>query len=235
MRIAAEIGMNHDGNMALAQEMIRRAKQAGADIAKFQFGWRAKPGEINAISPDDAQILRRWCDYAGIEMLASVITEEGFELAKCASLDAYKIASRTVVDAPDLCRRVLDTGKPTYVSLGMWKGADWPFGPPRNNLRYIYCVSRYPTAPWEMKGMPERFGEDGYHGYSDHGLGIEGCVLAVARGAEYVEKHFTLDKTSQVIRDHVLSADPEELDLLVRTCRPLSRLVREVGGGTRGA
>ena len=228
MQIVAEIGLNHDGNMALAQEMIRQAKEAGADVAKFQFGWRAKPGEMNAISVDDALMLRRTCDYVGIEMLASVITEEGFELAKAVSLDTYKIASRTVIDAPDLCRRVLDTGKLTYVSLGMWDGEGFPFGPPSSQLRYIYCVSKYPTRPWELGGMPERFDQDGFYGYSDHCLGIDACVLAAARGASYIEKHFTLNKTSQVIRDHVLSAEPGELARMVEVCKPLSRLVKQM-------
>lgn len=227
MLIAAEIGLNHDGNVTLAHEMVRLAREAGADIAKFQFGWRAKPGELNAIDSDQARSLRRWCDHVGIQMLASVFTEEGFELARSLGLEAYKIASRTVVDAPDLCRRILDTGRTTYVSLGMWNGSSFPFGPPTDQVRYVYCVSKYPTAPWDLR-MPAVFGEGGYHGYSDHCLGIDACVLAVARGARYVEKHFTLDKSSQVIRDHVLSASPEELARLVSICRPLGRLVAEV-------
>ena len=52
-------------------------------------------------------------------------------------------------------------------------------------------------------------------GYSDHTIGIDTCLLAIARGAKIIEKHFTLDKSSTVIRDHALSATPEEFRTMV--------------------
>ena len=227
MLFVAEIGMNHNGNFDLAHELIRQAKGAGADVAKFQFGWRDRPDEINHITPERAQALKRWCEFAEIEMLASIITEDALDLAHHVGLDRYKIASRTVIDKPDLCERILAEGKPTYVSLGMWTGAGFPFGDPEpGRLHYIYCRSEYPAQPWSMSGMPARFSPEAYFGYSDHLLGIEGCVLAVARGAEFIEKHFTLDKASAVIRDHVLSATPAEFRQLTDIGRPLARLVR---------
>ena len=61
--------------------------------------------------------------------------------------------------------------------------------------------------------MPKNF--DKYFGYSDHVIGLEGCFLAISRGANLIEKHFTLDKTSKVIRDHALSATPDEFKILV--------------------
>ena len=54
-----------------------------------------------------------------------------------------------------------------------------------------------------------------YDGYSDHTLGIETCLLAISRGATIIEKHFTLDKSDTTIRDHVLSATPDEFSNLV--------------------
>ena len=57
MMFVAEIGLNHDGNFDLAYELIRRAKQCGADIAKFQFGWRSNPDEINHIDYDRALLI----------------------------------------------------------------------------------------------------------------------------------------------------------------------------------
>lgn len=230
MLLSAEIGLNHDGDFTRAREMIRQAKLAGADIAKFQFGWRGDPDEMNHIDRDTALDLRECCHQHDIEMLASVFTDDALELARRIDLDRYKIASRTVSDDPDLCKRILSDGKETFVSLGMWDGDGWPFGPPDDTLRYVYCVSKYPTPPADLSGMPDRFHEDGYYGYSDHLLGIEGCLLAIGRGAEYVEKHFTLDKTSQVIRDHVLSATPEELERLDEVGRPLARLADTVTG-----
>lgn len=226
--VVAEIGMNYDANFDLAYELIRQAKLAGADIAKFQFGWRDKPGEINHIDVDTARRLRGWCDYWEIEMLASVITEPALELARAAGLERYKIASRTVRDNHELCRKIIAEGKETFVSLGMWEGDEFPFGKPHDRLRYVFCRSKYPSYPEDLVGMPEAFREDGYYGYSDHLHGVEGCLLAIARGARYVEKHFTLDRTSSVIRDHVLSATPPELAQLVTQGRALARLAAVV-------
>jgi sialic acid synthase SpsE len=227
--LVAEIGLNHDGNFDLAYELIRQAKLAGADIAKFQFGWRCRPDEINHIDADRATQLKSWCDYIGIEMFASIITEDALELAHHINMSRYKIASRTVIENPGLCEKILAEGKPTYVSLGMWEKREFPFGDPDgDHLHYIYCRSKYPTSPEDLAGMPERFHPRGFYGYSDHLRGIEACLLAIARGARYIEKHFTLNKTSRVIRDHVLSATPDEFRQLTELGRPLAKLVEVV-------
>jgi N,N'-diacetyllegionaminate synthase len=226
MLFVAEIGMNHDGNFNLAYELIRQAKQSGADIAKFQFGWRDKPDEINHIDEARARQLRSWCDYWGIEMMASLITEEAFEMARRVGFDRYKIASRTVGDNPALCRKILAEGRETFVSLGMSDGSQFPFGVPTERMRYVYCRSKYPAFPEDLIGLPSSFSSDGWYGYSDHLHGIEACLLAVARGAQYIEKHFTLNRTSQVIRDHVLSATPAEFADLTRHGGALGRLVK---------
>ena len=230
MKFAAEIGLNHDGSFDLACELVRQAGLAGADFAKFQFGWRGNPGEINHFERDQWVALKQWCDYVGIEMLASIFAEDALELADTLNLSAYKIASRTVVSAPALCERILARRRPTYVSLGAWDRSEFPFGPPDGSLlHYVYCRSKYPTQPADLASMPAKFSEDGFSGYSDHSLGIDTCLTAVARGARYVEKHFTLDKTSQVIRDHVLSASPQEFRQLVDLGRPMARFVALCG------
>ena len=145
----------------------------------------------------------------------------------------YKIASRTVVDNPTLCRRILSEGKETFVSLGMWSGSGFPFGLPTDRLRYLYCRSKYPTFPEDLLELPSRFDDRDHFGYSDHSHGISACLLAVARGAQFIEKHLTLSKSSQVIRDHVLSATPDEFEELVRTGRSLARLVGATAGPRR--
>lgn len=225
MIFVAEIGMNYDGNFDLAYELIRQAKKSKADIAKFQFGWRDGKDEINFIDKDKALLLRRWCDHWEIELMASVFKEEAIELAHAAGLKRYKIASRTAKGSPDLVKRLLDEGKETFVSLGMWDGDDWPFGAPNGQLRYIWCKSSYPCYPQDMKNLPATFESDGYYGYSDHMHGTEGCLLAISRGAQFIEKHFTLNRSSQVIRDHTLSATPDEFEALVTTGRPVARLL----------
>jgi len=146
-------------------------------------------------------------------------------------LPRYKMASRTVADRPELCRKILEDGKPTYVSLGMWGAPEFPFGPPDGQrLFYIYCRSKYPAALSDLTGFPDRFEETGYYGYSDHCLDLSACFLAIARGARYLEKHFTLDKRSTVIRDHALSATPEEFRRLATQGRELARAAREIQG-----
>jgi N,N'-diacetyllegionaminate synthase len=226
MLFVAEIGMNHDGNFNLAYELIRQAKQSGADIAKFQFGWRNKPDEINHIDDTRARRLQQWCEYWEIEMMASLITEEAYDMARRIGFQRYKIASRTASDNPALCEKILAEGRETFVSLGMHEGDLFPFGPPTDRVHYIYCRSKYPTYPEDLRGLPSSFSSDRWYGYSDHQHGIDACLLAVARGAQYIEKHFTLNRTSTVIRDHVLSATPGEFADLTRLGGELARLVR---------
>ncbi len=223
MIFVAEIGMNHDGNFDLAYELIRQAKISGADIAKFQFGWRDKPGEINQIDKKRAIQLKKWCDYFDIEMMVSPITEKGYEISKKIKLKRYKIASRTVVENPRLCKKIIKENSEIICSLGFWKKSYMPFKP-QKKLKYLYCVSRYPTYPEELKNFPKVFKADHYFGYSDHTHGIATCLLAISRGAKIIEKHFTLNKTSQVIRDHVLSSTPEEFKKMVDIGKELSKL-----------
>jgi sialic acid synthase SpsE len=244
--IVSEIGMNHDGHWDRAYELIRQSALAGADIAKFQFGWRHREGEINHIPPALARRLKEWCEHCGIEFMASIISPDALDLAKEVSPSRYKIASRTVVDHPQLVEDVLAQDRETFVSLGWWKGqghgqgqaqgeGDWPFGPPTERLRYIYCQSSYPTYPADLRGLPERFHADGYYGFSDHSMGIEASLLAIARGAAFIEKHFTLDKTIRSVHnDHILSVTPQELRSLCEIGRPLSRLVSVVDGHEPG-
>lgn len=229
MLLVAEIGMNHNGDWELARELIRHAKLAGADIAKFQFGWRAGPGEINEMDAKQRRQLKVWCQEEGIEMMASLVTDEALDWARELGLPRYKIASRTVVDRPDLCRKILAEGKPTFVSLGMWNRPEFPFGPPDGKrLFYVYCRSSYPTSLSDLAGFPDRFDPEGYYGYSDHCLDLYACFLAIARGVLYLEKHFTLDKGSTVIRDHALSATPEEFRQLAEWGRGMARTVQGI-------
>lgn len=235
LTLTAEIGLNHDGKWDRAYELIRQAKLCGADIAKFQFGWRHRDGEINHITPQLARRLRDWCDFWEIEFMASIIDEDVLNLVEEVSPKRLKIASRTVVDKPDLVKRLLDSGKETFVSLGFWDRDDFPFGPPNDQLRYIWCVSQYPTYPAALAEMPPRFSERRFFGYSDHTHGVEACLLAISRGARFVEKHFTLDKTYQSVHnDHILSATLEELRAIHDHGRPLARLAAVANGQAEG-
>ena len=227
----AEIGMNSDGNFDLNHELIRCAAAAGADIAKFQIGWRGAVDDINFIDYDRLQKLINWCEYFDVEFMASIITRDAFELSKQFNIKRYKVASRTLLDDLELARSIIMLNKPTFVSLGMWDDIDLPFE--AQNISYLYCKSKYPTDIADLMDFPVVF-DDRICGYSDHFMGIEGCLVALARGAKVIEKHFTLNKTSKVIRDHALSATPEEFEKLVRLGTDISRFVGSVNPISKG-
>ncbi len=209
MIFIAEIGLNHNGNLDLCHELIRQAKLAGADIAKFQLGWRAKKDEINHIPLESLKQIVESCNYFDIQFMASIFNEEAFELSKKINQDKFKIASRTVVDNPALVEKILNLNKPTFISLGMSDKENLPFKE-YDNVHYLWCKSKYPTFPSDLVDLPKDFKNSKFDGYSDHSIGIEIPLTAITRGAKIIEKHFTLDKSDTTIRDHSLSATPDE-------------------------
>ncbi len=213
MLFIAEIGLNHNGNLDLAYEMIKQAKYAGASIAKFQLGWRSAKGELNFINEEYLEQIKQWCDYFEIEFMVSIFTKDALNLAKNIDFQRYKVASRTVKDDLALVNEIVNAGKETIISLGMWDGKDLPI-PERDNVKYLWCKSKYPSTPWDMTDLPKDFTNSPYSGYSDHSIGIEIPLIAISRGATIIEKHFTLDKSDNTIRDHVLSATPDEFRIM---------------------
>ena len=210
----AEIGMNYNGNIDLASELIKQAKLSGADIAKFQLGWRDGPNEINVLDKYKISKIIKWGNYYDIEIMFSIISEKAFHLIKEFKFDKFKIASRTLKYDFDLAKKILKKNKTTFISLGMWNKKKLPFTK-RKNIFYLWCKSKYPTEVSDLKNFPKNFKNSIYAGYSDHTIGIETCILAVSRGAQIIEKHFTLDKSENLIRDHLLSATPSEFKNLV--------------------
>ena len=214
MIFIAEIGLNHNGNINLCYELIKQAKYSGANIAKFQLGWRGKPGEINHITEKDLKNILSWGKHFNIQIMFSIFTHSAFKLIKKFELKSYKIASRTVIDDRDLVKKILKEKKTTYISLGMWNKKKLPFIKAKN-IKYLWCKSTYPNTIKDLKNFPLNFKNSPYDGFSDHTIGIETSLLAIARGAQIIEKHFTLDKSNNTIRDHALSATPEEFTNLV--------------------
>jgi len=214
MLFIAEIGMNHNGNLDLAYELIKQAKLAGANVAKFQLGWRDGEGEINQIDLEGLKSLKQWCDYFDIEFMVSIISPAALRLARQIDFQRYKVASRTVRDNIDLVNEIVMEKKETFISLGMWENKEPPLKKD-DKIKYLWCKSKYPTHPWDLIELPKDFSDSFYDGYSDHSIGIEVPLIAITRGAQIIEKHFTLDKSDTTIRDHVLSANPEEYRLMV--------------------
>ncbi len=222
MLFIAEIGLNHNGHFGLAGEMIRQAKWAGADVVKMQLGWRDGPGEINQLTPEIISQLQRIANFYEIELLFSVFRPDLWEMLQPFKPTRLKIASRTVIDYPDFVKKIIATGLPVIISLGMWQQEGLPFEP-ASNVEYLWCKSKYPAHSWDLTDMPKQFDGTPYAGYSDHSLGVSVPLMAIARGARIIEKHFTLDKSDTTIRDHVLSATPDEFAQMVTLGRDMHR------------
>lgn len=225
MIFIAEIGLNHNGNFNLCYEMIKQAKISGADIVKFQLGWRAKKGEINYITQNILKDLIQWSKYFDIEIMFSIFTERHFKMIKKFNLKSYKIASRTLVEDINLVKKIINSNKNIYLSTGMLKTSKIPIKI-KKNVKILWCKSKYPTFNTDLKKFPKNFYKSNYNGYSDHCIGIETCLLAISRGAQIVEKHFTLDKSDRTIHDHVISATPDEFKNLVELGRDLNKKIQ---------
>jgi len=228
IKFIAEIGLNYNGNLDLCYELIKQAKYSGADFAKFQLGWRAKENEINHLDLKKITLLKKWCLEFNIEILFSVFDNSSLDLYKKLKPSYFKIPSRLIKNDLDLCKKIIDQKKVTYVSLGMWDKKKLPFKYSRN-IKYLWCRSSYPTHDEDLKNFPKFFSDkkNWYYGYSDHCIGIETCLLAISRGAKVIEKHFTLDKSDQTIRDHSLSATPDEFLNMVKIGREIYKKIEK--------
>ena len=226
MIFIAEIGLNYNGNIDLAAEMIRQAKNSGANIAKFQLGWRDKKDEINFLDEERISFLKKIANLYEIELMFSIISNDALKLISKFNFERFKIASRTLKYDFDLAKKIVNKKKLTFISLGMWDKKIFPFKK-NDKIKYLWCKSKYPTYDWDLKNFPKNFSskENNFDGYSDHTLGIETCLLAISRGAKIIEKHFTLNKSNQSIRDHTLSATPEEFKSMVEIGKLISQKV----------
>jgi N-acetylneuraminate synthase/N,N'-diacetyllegionaminate synthase len=231
VQIIAEIGQNHNGDMGLAKELIYAAKENGADVAKFQlydvdsifqpdFRWyaAAKQAELNK---EQVLELAATCRLAEIEFMASVFDVERVAWCEEIGVRRYKIASRSVRNQP-LLRAVALTGKDVIVSLGMWEGRGFPVISSRARVDYLYCVAKYPTAPEDLDFASIDFCR--YSGFSDHTIGINAALVAIARGARIIEKHFTLDRNMPG-PDHAGSMEPHELASLCQYAKSFSTIL----------
>lgn len=232
MEIIAEIGQNHNGDMALAAEMIACAKENGADTVKFQlydarklfpkidnpwFEYNCK----TELSRKHVQYLARICKKTGIEFLASVFDVERIKWVEEVGVRRYKIASRSIYDK-ELITQLCRTKKTLLVSLGMWKGKEFPSIPSTGKVKFLYCISNYPARLSEIGLRKVDFTK--YAGFSDHTIGISASIAALSRGAGIIEKHFTLDK-DMYGPDHKGSMTPDELRTLSYFRKDLRRLL----------
>lgn len=229
--IIAEIGLNHNGDMDIAKKLIRSAKDNGADVAKFQaydvdsifdkdFEWY-KEVKRAQLDFEGMKMLKEECDRIGIEFLASVFDVERVGWAERIGMKRYKVASRSIYNKTliDAIRR---TGKDMIVALGMYKGRSFPVIRTKGRVDFLYCVSKYPTEPSDLDFSKIDFNK--YAGFSDHTIGIEASIVAMARGARIIEKHFTLDK-GMYGPDHKGSMDPADLKAISNHAIEIGRIL----------
>ena len=231
MLIIAEIGQNHNGDMAMAEELITAAKESGADIAKFQLfdvekifphddekNIQRKKAQLNE---EQVRELADHCARTGIEFMASVFDTERVRWCRETGIKRYKIASRSIYDE-ELIKAIAETGRDIIASLGMYREKGFPKIETSGKVDFLYCVAKYPTLPEDLDFDSVDFNE--YSGYSDHTMGIEAAMVAMARGARIIEKHFTLDKTLPG-PDHAHSMCSDELKQLAEFGRKCDKIL----------
>lgn len=243
--IIAEIGINHNGDLEMAKEMIRAAKHAGVDAVKFQKRtpelcvppeqrgqMRETPwGYISYLDyrykvefekPEYDEI-DRYARELGIDWFASVWDEPSVDFLEAYSPLCYKIPSASLTDSA-LLKHVRRTGRPMILSTGMStleqiKDAVALIG--QENLVITHATSTYPCDPNELNlRMIETLHKtfDCPIGYSGHEVGLVTSAVAVGLGACMVERHITLDRALWG-SDQAASVEPGGFERLVKYIR----------------
>ena len=243
--IVAELGVNHDGSPARAQELVEAAREAGADavkvqwfetdrllsraarLARYQRGSGADdPVTMLQSLQLDAGSLAGIAEFAaglGLHTVATLFSVEHVETAASIGFDAFKTASPDVINRP-LIESLIATGRPLLVSTGaatlpeIQAASDWLGDHPHVLL---HCVSAYPTpdASAALAGRAAMCQVNAHAlGYSDHTTAVDTGALAVASGARLLEKHLTYDRGARG-PDHATSLAPPEFAQYVRLAR----------------
>lgn len=246
----AEAGVNHNGSLDMAKQMVDVAADAGADAIKFQTfkadkaiapGTRKADYQSRNTNDEDDQLemvrrlelsheeftdLAHHCAAKGIEFLSTPFDDSSIDFLSDLGMVAYKVPSGEAINVPYL-RRVAACGVPVLLSTGMCTMDEVRLsvktlqGAGATDIAVMHCVSCYPAPPEDsnlkaMAAMGEVFGVP--VGYSDHTLGVEVSLAAVALGAVVLEKHFTLDRAMDG-PDHAASHEPSELKALMKGVR----------------
>ena len=250
--VVAEIGNNHEGDFGVAQRLVKVAAKCGVGAVKFQTfktefylskSDMKRYERIKSFELRKSQFekLSELTHSLGMLFISTPLDLESSIFLE-SLVDCYKIASGDNNFYP-LIEQIAMTGKPIIMSTGI---ADlvqvkkskkfickvWQDRGLSHNLAILHCVSAYPVPPEQanLKAINTLQNElDCIIGYSDHTLGIDASLLAVALGARIIEKHFTLDKDFSDFRDHKISADPNEMKELVDRIRQASLMLGKYG------
>ncbi|MFC1666043.1 N-acetylneuraminate synthase [Pseudomonadota bacterium] len=169
-----------------------------------------------------------YCDSCGIKFFSTGFSQSDVDLLATLGLDRFKISSGDITNLPYL-RHVGRYGKPIIISTGMAALEEVRMalvileesGTPRDRITVLHCNTDYPTPMVDVNLCAMLTMRDAFNvavGYSDHTLGIEVPIAAVALGATVIEKHFTLDRDLPG-PDHQASLEPKELKAMVAAIR----------------
>lgn len=244
--VIAEIGINHNGDLDIAKQIIDAAAHAGADAVKFQkrtpeictppeqqkqmretpWGYITYLDYRYKVEFNEAQYreIDKYCKEKGIAWMASVWDEPAVDFMEKFDTPAYKVPSASLTDHK-LLKYVRKTGKPIIVSTGMstteqiHKGVN---AVGAENLIIMHCTSTYPCEPEELNlKMIETLRREFPNtpiGYSGHETGLVPSAVAVALGASSVERHITLDRAMWG-SDQAASVEPNGFERLVKYIR----------------
>lgn len=244
--IIAEAGVNHNGSLKRAFEMVEAAKDCGVDFIKFQTFRASNLVTKNAplaqyqkesvkdntqdemlrsleLSFDDFKKLKDYCDKINLGFLSTPFDLESLDFLESLNVPLYKIGSGDLNNAPILLK-LNSFKKDVILSTGMATLDEIEASLKlldKCKVSLLHCTSQYP-CPYNnvnmlcLKTLKDRFNLD--VGYSDHTKGLEISFMAVSMGASIIEKHFTLDKNLKG-PDHKASLDVCELKNLVHGIR----------------
>ena len=251
IRIIAEAGVNHNGDLALAKRLVDIAKISGSDIVKFQTFKADRLVTLNApkaryqlvenenesqfqmleklqISESMHLDLLAYCNNVGIKFLSTPFDIESADFLSSIGQTLFKIPSGEITNYPYLRHVariagevILSSGASTLNEIGSALDILYKNGQQPENVTVLHCTSAYPTPMNDvnllaMKEIKNKFKVN--VGYSDHTLGIEIAIAAVALGATTIEKHFTLDHNLPG-PDQKTSLEPNELIKMVESIR----------------
>ena len=246
--IIAEAGVNHNGDMKLAKKLIDEAKAAGVDFVKFQTAVNptskyAPKAEYQKreTGADETQLqmalklrltleqhyeLYQYCEKVGISYLSTAFDIDSVHFLDSLHLPFWKIPSGEITNLPYLLE-IAKTTKPVVMSTGMAEMNEIKKAMKilRDNgsreITLLQCHTDYPTKMENVNLRAMNMLSNVFHvpvGLSDHSIGIEVPIAAVALGAAVIEKHFTLDR-NMYGPDHKASIEPKELQQMVKSIR----------------
>jgi N-acetylneuraminate synthase len=250
--VIAEAGVNHNGEIALAEKLVEAARAAGADAVKFQTfradslvsdgavlaPYQAEAGVrggqkamLAKLELDDAshRHLQECARGAGLEFLSTPFDENSVDMLERLGIPRFKIPSGEITNKV-LIEHVARKGRPMILSTGMSdlaevrRAVSWIRAVSDAPLTVLHCVTEYPAPAGQVNLRAMTTLRDELKlpvGYSDHTLGTEISVAAVALGATVIEKHLTLDRTLPG-PDQAASLEPEDFTDMVRQIRSVS-------------